>query len=246
MGLLLAIISLGQADEVQSTDFDSATFMEHLGYEAMAVLIFLIPGPFVSFAKNALIYKKGKPEIFDLIVEALIWTLAIYGVVSAFGGSMPMEFSQRKVGEETLYGVSLKGRLVAVTIVVTLVVTGIYLYALNNDLLTRLLRTLRLTTQTSRYNIWLDTFAVQNNYVILHLSDGRRVFGWVKRYANEPKEGHIYLYNPSWIVANDDGTSAYQSTDADGFLFFQKDSISFIEFTKLTGDQAREANQPKD
>jgi hypothetical protein len=108
-------------------------------------------------------------------------------------------------------------------------------YLLNNDLLTRILRFLKITSSTSRQNIWLDVFSEQKRYVIVTLSDGRRIFGWPMHYSSSPKDAYVYLYNPSWV--NDDRT--YTDMGVHGLFLVRKKYIDFIEFTHLDYDSAK-------
>ncbi len=106
---------------------------------------------------------------------------------------------------------------------------------LNNDIATQLLRKLRITTVSSRANTWLDAFSTQKCYVIVNTVDGKRIFGWPMWYSNSPKDGYIYLYDPSWI----DSEQKFIPTGLHGLFLVKENSIDYIEFTTITHENAK-------
>ena len=98
----------------------------------------------------------------------------------------------------------------------------------------RLLRRLKVTNKTARDTVWLDVFTDQKRYLIVNLSDGRRVFGWPMYFSDTPKEGNLYLYDPSWITENGD----YIDLDIHGLFLVKADNIDSIEFLNITKDNA--------
>jgi hypothetical protein len=63
-------------------------------------------------------------------------------------------------------------------------------------------------------------------FVILHLRDGRRLYGWPKEWPIEPDRGQFYVMLPSWIGA--DGNQI-DLTQLDGILVSAKD-VRWVEF----------------
>jgi hypothetical protein len=66
--------------------------------------------------------------------------------------------------------------------------------------------------------------------VILHLGDGRRLYGWPKEWPVEPNRGQFYIMLPSWIQA--DG-SQIDLPQLDGILIGAKD-VQWVEFLAET------------
>jgi hypothetical protein len=62
----------------------------------------------------------------------------------------------------------------------------------------------------------------------VNLKDERRLYGWPMYYSDDPQEGFIYLYQPSWI---DDKENKLIECNTHGMLI-QFDKIDFIEFIK--------------
>ena len=205
-------------------------------FETLSVLMFLIPGFMVTLIRDGLVFS-GKRDKAVVLVEALIWSFLIYMVLSGFFSVQPVHLVETKSGEKTSYGIIYSGGAIWLIFATSLAFAALSAWIINNDRLTRVFRFLKITTRSSRGSIWLDVFAVQKRYVIVHLVDGRRVFGWVMNYSNTAKDACIYLYDFAWI--NDD-SNAYIKTDSHGLLFFRKDSIDFIEFTNLDKDRAQE------
>lgn len=111
-------------------------------------------------------------------------------------------------------------------------------YLINSDYITKLFRLLGVTDRTSRENTWLDVFATQKRYIIVNLSDGRRVHGWPMYYCSSPDVGSLYLYDPAWVTDN-----GYNEIDIHGLFLVKKDYIESIEFTNVTKDNAKEKNE---
>ena len=84
---------------------------------------------------------------------------------------------------------------------------------------------MRLTRTASRPNEWYDAFYRTERHVILHLKDGRRLFGWPLLYPQQPERGHIFLTGAEWL---DRGPNAPPSPRVD-FLVDVRD-LHFVEF----------------
>ena len=106
---------------------------------------------------------------------------------------------------------------------------------ITNDSHMKLLRKLRITASTARINTWLDILIDQRRYVVVTLTDGRRLFGWPEYYSNDTTEGLLYISDPAWI--EDDGN--YSDLGVHGILLTNKDKMESIMFTHLTPQNAR-------
>jgi hypothetical protein len=67
----------------------------------------------------------------------------------------------------------------------------------------RWIKKLKITKKNSFPSEWFSAFQREDRFVVLHLKDGRRLYGWPEEWPNEPT-GHFLITCPSWL--GDDGT----------------------------------------
>jgi hypothetical protein len=203
-----------------------------LSYDALNILIFLFPGLLAASTVRLLVYRK-ETGVFETIVTALLWSVAVYGFCAWIGQDVAMRLTETKQGDTVLRGIAWNPGSIGTMLCVSLLSALGVCYILNHDLIGAALRKLRVTTQSGRATIWLDVFAEYKRFVIVHLKDQRRVFGWVQHYSNSPDDGYIYLYEPKWIT---DDNKFIEST-SHGLFFTKRELIDFIEFTNSPDPQ---------
>lgn len=96
----------------------------------------------------------------------------------------------------------------------------------NNQWLYSILRSLKITSRTTKPSTWVETFAAKVTYTVVHLKDGRRAYGWPRFYSGDAGERAIFLENASWLtdqnqLANDPLIS---------ILLDKESEIAFFEF----------------
>jgi len=79
-----------------------------------------------------------------------------------------------------------------------------FAWAANKDKLHSLLRRYNITFRTSYPSEWYSAFVANQRFVILHLSDGRRLYGWPVEWPDQPDKGHFLIDQPEWILAVDE------------------------------------------
>lgn len=50
--------------------------------------------------------------------------------------------------------------------------------------------------RVSRALDWLEVFRSEQSHVLLHMKDGRRIFGWPEGWPRDPAAGHFLLIDP--------------------------------------------------
>lgn len=100
----------------------------------------------------------------------------------------------------------------------------------SSDKLHALLRKLKITTQSSYPCEWYSAFLSRKRYVVLHLVDGKRLFGWPTEWPSEPARGQFVLEYPSWI----DGANKPFHTGIE-VIVIDVSKVQWVEFTKTTG-----------
>lgn len=201
--------------------------------ETLALFVLLVPGFVSSAVLNAIVVRKSQSAL-ETIVEALVFSFLIYVLLSPFFGGSPVKLHTEKIGEITVYRPDVDPvellSAVGLSVILALLVGG----SITNDLHMAVLRKLRLTARTARDNTWLDIFIDQKRYVIVMLTDGRRIFGWPQYFSNDPSEGLLYLFEPAWI----DEEGNYIDLEVHGLLLVKKENIESIAFTHLTKETA--------
>ncbi|OUE79103.1 hypothetical protein AZ013_004145 [Citrobacter freundii] len=168
--------------------------MESLSSELFNILKFLLPGFLSAWVFHAFT-SYPKPSQFERIVQALIFTvfvLALTFVIKSWLLYIGKEW--RSFGAWTA-NVELTWAYISAIII------GLaFSIAANTDKFHALLRFLRITKQTSYHCEWFGAFhAREEQWVVLHLNDDKRVMGWPHEWPSDPSKGHFVLMFPSWL-----------------------------------------------
>jgi hypothetical protein len=194
-------------------------------YEALNIVFFLLPGLLVTVVIRLLVYRKDA-SIFETFVSALLWSLVVYTISALIGNDVAVQLSETKRGDTVYRGITFNPAAITSVVSVAIGLALVTSLTLNHDWLGKVLRLMRITSQSGRANIWLDVFSEYRTFVIVHLVDERRVFGWVLHYSNTGDDGYIYLHEPKWIDENNE----YVTTGSHGIFFVRPNLIDFIEF----------------
>jgi hypothetical protein len=190
-------------------------------FQALQILIFLIPGFISSRLMNSLVIRKVERKELDSIVEALIFSMIIYTVYAGIRGTSPIVLDQTANNVSYLYdGVSflwLGGITVILPILLSLFIT--------NDWHMKIARALRISNRTAKASVWFDAFDNIRKYVVIDFENGRRLYGWPLYYSDSINEPYLFLYKPSWII--DD---KLVDTEVYGMLITPEQKIDMIEF----------------
>jgi len=186
------------------------------------ILLFLLPGLVTAGLVNALVVRKPK-DAFDKVIEALIFTmlnLALFVIVRWLLERLPKIHFDR----DNFYTVENISLIAACSITVALVTAA----ELNNEWLLEKLRNCGITRKTAKPSTWIETFAQSQRFVVVHLKDGRRVYGWPTFYSDTPKERAIYLESASWLGDNNESLN----DPLISILLDKESGIKLIEFVE--------------
>ena len=183
--------------------------------EVVTILTFLLPG-FVATAIFHSLTAHPKPNEFDRIVQALIFTTVVQAIVK---------------------GVPLVGSLAGVAPLWTgesEIVVAVYVS--NHDTLLRFLRWIGLTRETSYPSEWYSAFARNPDcYVVLHLKGERRLYGWPEEWPSRPDQGHFRIAEAEWLTEEErlpiTGVSA---------ILVPGDEVEMVEFLELESSEVSE------
>ncbi len=154
--------------------------------EIVSVFIFLLPG-FVAATVFYSFTAYPKPNEFGQVVQALVFTM----VGQVIAGSI-----QLLAGAQEPWHASLE---IIVPTLSAVAVALIAAYLSNRDLTHKAFRLIGLTRETAN-PAWYSSFANNEDcYVVLHLKDGRRLYGWPEDWPSHLAQGHFRITAASWL-----------------------------------------------
>ena len=194
--------------------------------EIVSVFIFLLPG-FVAAAVFYSFTAHPKPNEFGQVVQALMFTMigqiiagSIQLIATAFGARDPWPASLEII-VPTLSAVAF-----------ALVIA----YLFNGDLTHKAFRLIGVTRETAN-PAWYSSFANNTDcYVVLHLKDERRLFGWPEEWPSHPGQGHFRITEASWLDA-DNSDSQYENRREIYAIIVAVGDVEIVEFVKVSDSE---------
>lgn len=197
--------------------------MDDLVKEVIPLLQYLIPG-FVSTWIFYTLTAFKRPDTFGQIVQALIFTFVIHGMVLGVGAVCVW------VGEKGFSVGKWDAKAEACWAFSASLVLGLFACSLSvNGKLHGWLRRRNVTKQSSYPSQWFSAFAKYDRVITLHLDDERRVLGWPVDWPPESTSGQFVMQYPCWI--NEDGTEVPISAE---FLLIDSTRVKWVEFSPVS------------
>ncbi len=194
--------------------------MPEISKESVSIFGYLLPGFLAAWVLYGLT-SGPKPSQFERVVQALIFTFVVHALLH------PLQNMLLFVGKNffALRPWDDVSRDLARLFLALLLGLILAIYT-NTDSIHKWFRDKGLTTRTSYPSEWFSVFSKTVTFVVLHLSDERRLYGWPKEWPNEPDKGHFYIMQPSWIQP--DGAQL-DLPGVHGLLVASKD-VKWVEF----------------
>lgn len=192
---------------------------DELAKDFVVLLTYLLPGFLAAWVFYGLT-SHPKPSQFERVVQALIFTLIIQTLVPLCRGVLEATGAVWSIRPWDRASESLT------SVVLAFMFGAALAYFTNTDSVHNWLRRRGFTTRTSHPSEWYCVLAEKVTFVILHLCDGRRLYGWPKEWPVESDKGQFYIMLPSWI--QEDG-SQIDLPQLDGLLISAKD-VRWVEF----------------
>lgn len=185
---------------------------EQIDAHLLTILLALLPGFISAEIVAALVIREDRGSL-DRIIQALIYTFLTHAVwMSLFGWWIPDSAGFHLIG------------LGLIAVAIGLLAT----WFVNNDFVHSFLRRMRLTQTVSRPNEWYDAFYRTKEYVTVHLTDGRRVFGWPLLYPKRAEKGHLFLEDAQWLDLPVEPAASLRTQ-----LLIDVADVRFVEFVAL-------------
>ena len=165
-----------------------------------------------------------KPSQFERVIQALIFTLIIQFSILSISNIVSFVVEEKisiKIGSNENLAWS-----VAFAISLGL----LFSYFANNDKFHKILRWAKITKETSYSSEWFSAFSDNITYTVLHLDDGRRIYGWPIEWPTEPNAGHFLLEQAVWLT---DDNKEIETSGVESILVDAK-NVKFVEFMKNT------------
>jgi len=201
--------------------------MENFAKDLMSVLQYLLPG-FVSAWIFYAFTSYPKPSQFERIVQALIFTILVQTIVFVITSALLF------VGRYTYIAIWDESASIIWSIICAILLGGVFSYYANNDKLHAVLRKWKITKESSYPSEWFGSF-LNVTYVVLHLKDERRLYGWPLEWPSEPSNGHFLITDAVWL----DGEKEIPITGVDNILIDAKE-IKMVEFMTKTWEGENE------
>lgn len=194
--------------------------MPELAQDSVALFGYLLPGFLAAWVLYGLT-SDPKPSQFERVIQGLIFTFvvnALTPLVQALLYRAGAQVFALAVWDNTIRDLT--------RISLAIMLGAVLAFGTNKDALHRFLRNRGLTTRTAYPSEWFGVFANTVTFVVLHLLDGRRLYGWPKEWPIEADKGHFFIMEPSWI--QEDG-SQIDLLAVYGILIASKD-VKWVEF----------------
>lgn len=195
---------------------------------ALKILLILVPGFYTLWIQECLGEKKER-TLLDKLLIILMYNISIFGIyllsLKLFPKLKPFILDVR--GESLdIIGISF------LNIVIFFVISSLLgiIFAIFNiyGWHYKLLRKLKITYATGRISVWNDKFyELQNCYVIVHLEDGIRIFGWISDFSIDPERRCIFIKDAKYL-----GTKPKEDVKikGEGILITDEAKIKYVEF----------------
>ena len=172
--------------------------------EFLKILTVLLPG-FIGASIFHYLSARPKPDILSRIVHALILTIVVNLITSCISTYFHWQPVQLANGNESPPTDIFLSRpfFVATAIACLLGLTGSLLTT--HDIVHRVLRKLGLSKESMFLSIRQSAFASNTDcYVMMFLTQERRLWGWVKEFPHQDTGGHLYIEDAKWIDRNNE------------------------------------------
>jgi hypothetical protein len=210
--------------------------MGEFKFEAIAVLVILLPGFLAASIKQRLVINREQSEL-DKIIEALLYSFVSYVMFMAFARTLPVNFKVEIKGETASYSIEPPDILRLVLLLTIPIVLGVVMsYLTNADILGRLFRWMRVSRRTWRDSIWTDVFYNFGEAVQVELADGRSVMGWLRYFSDSPDGASLFLERAAWVGAD----LKPIEIKGPGILLTKESGIRSIAFLDWTPEETKE------
>ena len=207
--------------------------MNEISKDVISILQYLLPGFITAWIYYSLT-SYTKPSQFERTIQALIFTIFVQVFVIA------TQSLSMFLGNYFCLGTWSNSTDFIVSIISAIIFGFIISYLANSDKLHLIFRKLNITRETSYPSEWFGTFLNNVTYIVLHLKDERRLYGWPMEWPSDPAKGHFVLKDCSWL----NGKKQIRLKTGDEILI-NVDDVKWVEFLEKTWENNDEQKTTK-
>ncbi|MBK8903071.1 MAG: hypothetical protein IPM53_17915 [Anaerolineaceae bacterium] len=194
-------------------------------FQALQLLLFLIPGFLTLLVLNSLISRKPHRSDLAQTAEALVYSMVVYALYSLIRKQSAVSIDQTSQSVSFSFDPLSFFLLIGLSIGLTIV----FSFFVNKNVITKVLNKIGISPRSARLSVWHDAFYDYKRYIVIHFEDGRRLYGWPQYYSDGTDEPYLFVYKPYWIVESDE-KSQLKETGLDGMLITPNQKIHYIGF----------------
>jgi hypothetical protein len=203
--------------------------METISKDLISLLQYLLPG-FISAWVFYAFTSYPKPSQFERVVQALIFTVIIQAMIYFVKALL------FRVGHVYIFGVWNDVPQLIWSILCAIFLGLLFSYFANNDKFHAVFRKIGVTKETAYASEWFGAFLKNVTYIVLHLEDERRLYGWPTEWPSEPRNGHFLITDASWL---DDKGKEIPIIGVENVLIDVR-QVKWVEFMKKTWEEKHE------
>jgi hypothetical protein len=181
--------------------------MPEVSKELIVLLQYLVPGFLVAWIYFG-VTSHQKPSQFERVVQALIYSLFVHFLVTGERLAALEIGSWKKLGAWTA-----ESDLFA-SLVTAIILGTIFSYLINSDRIHGILRKCGISTRSSHPSEWCTAFDTKKSYIVVHLKDDRRIYGWPHIWPADPTKGHLLIIHASWLIDETESEGDLTATNA--------------------------------
>jgi len=171
--------------------------MDSISQNVVIILQYLLPGFLAAWIFYGFT-SYPKPSQFERVIQALIFTFIIQVAV------LIEKAIFLKIGVYWNVGNWSKHSDIICSTINSIFLGTLFSYYANNDKFHKLIRKIGISKETSFPSEWFGTFSKKVTYIVLHLKDERRLYGWPIEWPSVPDNGHFLLVQASWLVDSEE------------------------------------------
>lgn len=199
--------------------------MDPISNEIISLLSYLLPGFIAAWVYYG-ITAYSKPSQFERVVQALIYTVIVQVGVNIVQGISSF------IGHHVFsLGIWTKNSALGWSIFLAFLIGLIFARYANNDKIHSILRKWSFTVATSHPSEWFGVFSQNKTYVVLHLKDDRRLYGWPEEWPSQPNTGHFSITEAEWLSGEKNENRIMLESVSN--ILIPAQEVVFVEFMKL-------------
>jgi len=171
--------------------------MDGISQNIVIILQYLLPGFLAAWIFYGFT-SYPKPSQFERVIQALIFTFIIQVAV------LIEKAICLKIGVYWNVGNWSEHSDIICSTINSIFLGMLFSYYANNDKFHKLIRKIGISRETSFPSEWFGTFSKDVTYIVLHLKDERRLYGWPIEWPSAPDNGHFLLVQASWLVDSEE------------------------------------------